>query len=345
MPPDNSPSVEEMLDALARTGYQLHKRGGEWAGPCINCGGGTKRFHLRDRGDGKALFGCRHCIDGQGETGKQAYREIMTRLWPDRRRTTTSTQRPKEQPKGDRGGAAATTTAQAATLWQASVETTGNSTGSPAHTYLARRRVWPPPELGIDLPATVSWIEVGAWPVALSHYKPPPQAAGAVLFALTNASGNIQGVQLEALTAQGRRLSQRWRRTYGPIRGGLFWVPNISPAEIRLVEGPVTALACAWLWPDCLPLATAGTAGLKSLDAARLKSLGLAVVVVGDEDDQGKEASKEAWAVLDGADVAVSLARSQGPGDAADWLSGAIAAQGCGLLEQWRTHLTQGACP
>ena len=159
--PDNSPSVEEMLDALARAGYQLHKRGGEWAGPCINCGGGTKRFHLKDRGDGKALFGCHHCIDGQGETGKQAYREIMIRLWPDRdkkrssrpfslsrQRVATSTQLPKEQPKGVKGGPAATTTAQAAALWQASVEATGDATGSLAHIYLAGRRVWPPPGTG-----------------------------------------------------------------------------------------------------------------------------------------------------------------------------------------------------
>ena len=171
----------------------------------------------------------------------------------------------------------------------------------------------PPPELGIDLPATVSWIEAGAWPVALSHYKLPPQAAGAVLFALTDASGNIQGVQLEALTAQGRRLPQRWRRTYGPIKGAYFRVDAYNPGELRLVEGPVTALAARWLWPDSSVWATAGTSGLKALDIAQFKTLGLRV----------------------------SMPQPQDNGDAADWLSSQIDHHDGTLLEQWERYLSQ----
>ena len=352
--PDNSPSVEEMLDALARVGYQLHKRGREWAGPCINCGSGTKRFHLKDRGDGKALFGCRHCIDGQGEKGKQAYREIMTKLWPDRdkkrssrpdslsrRPTAAITQRPKEQPKRNRGGSAATTKAQAAALWQASIEATGDATGSLAHIYLAGRQVWPPPELGIDLPATVSWIEAGAWPVALSHYKLPAQAAGAVLFALTDASRKIQAVQLEALTAQGRRLSQRWRRAYGPIKGAYFRVDAYNPGELRLVEGPVTALAARWLWPDSSVWATAGTSGLKALDIAHFKALSLPVVVVADGDRDGVEAGYKATDSLRMAGLRVSMPQPQDNGDAADWLSSQIDLHDGTLLEKWERYLSQ----
>ena len=210
-----------------------------------------------------------------------------------------------------------------------------------AHIYLAGRRVWPPPELGIDLPATVSWIEAGAWPVALSHYKLPPQAAGAVLFALTDASGNIQGVQLEALTAQGRRLPQRWRRTYGPIKGAYFRVDAYNPGELRLVEGPVTALAARWLWPDSSVWATAGASGLKALDIALFKALGLPVVVVADGDRDGVEAGYKATDSLRMAGLRVSMPQPQDNGDAADWLSSQIDHHDGTLLEQWERHLSQ----
>ena len=335
-------SVQEWLSALGRVGMELRRVGRQWAGPCPRCGEGDDRFHIQDRGDGTALVDCRIC-GGQGAAGRRAYGEIVEMLWPEDgpKAPATSGRQGKAETLG-LGSTVATTPEMARALWRLAVETCPDISPTPAMAYLVERRAWPPASLGYELPPTVAWLPRPDWPAQWHHYKPPAQAAGAVLFVLTDASENIQGVQLEALTAQGRRLPRRWRRTYGPAKGGLFWVPNSSPVEIRLVEGPVTALACAWLWPDCLPLATAGTAGLKGLDAARLKDLGLAVVVVGDADDQGQEASKAAWAALDGAGVAVSLARPPGPGDAADWLAGAIAAQGSGLLDQWETYFTKG---
>ena len=70
-----SPSVQDTIEVLARAGVQLQRKGHEWAGPCIRCGG-VDRFHISAKSDGSALIGCRGCIDGQGAAGKASYREI-----------------------------------------------------------------------------------------------------------------------------------------------------------------------------------------------------------------------------------------------------------------------------
>ena len=68
-----------VTEILARWPY-LSRVGQEWQGPCPNCGG-RDRFHLRTRGDGSALFGCRGCIDDQPTDQKrEAFKLIMTRL-------------------------------------------------------------------------------------------------------------------------------------------------------------------------------------------------------------------------------------------------------------------------
>ena len=232
-------------------------------------------------------------------------------------------------------------------LWRLAVETWPDISPTPAMAYLVERRAWPPAQLGYELPGTVAWLARQDWPPSWHHYKPPAQAAGAVLFALVDSQGDLQAVQLEGLDGQGRRLAfgkagDRWRRTYGPAKAGLFWVPNCSPREIRLVEGPVTALAARWLWPNSLALATSGTAGLYNPPSAFLASLGLPVVVVADNDEQGIEAARAAWVALDKVGVAVSMPQPQGPGDATDWLAGQIDQQAGELLAQWDSYLSQG---
>ena len=216
------PTVADFQEVLGHHGIELRRNGAEWAGPCPLCGG-VDRFHVADSG-GYARIGCRGCIDGQGEAGKRAYGEIVALLWPDRNKKSSS--RPfspsrQRAATSDPQGDTATTPSQATALWRASIEATGNATGSLTHIYLAGRRTWPPPELGFDLPATVGWIDRDAWPVELHHYPLPDQAAGAVVFAITDASGNVQAVQIEALTAQGKRLRQRWRLASAAVAAGL----------------------------------------------------------------------------------------------------------------------------
>ena len=50
---------------IGRGAGALWKRGSEWCGPCPLCGG-KDRFHVRVA-DGRALVGCRGCIDGRLE--------------------------------------------------------------------------------------------------------------------------------------------------------------------------------------------------------------------------------------------------------------------------------------
>ena len=73
-----SPTVEEWVSAL-----DLTRRGSEFVGPCPVCGG-DDRFHVRE-GNGRAVFGCRSCIDGRTTTEKQeAGGAILRRVFPDR---------------------------------------------------------------------------------------------------------------------------------------------------------------------------------------------------------------------------------------------------------------------
>ena len=237
----------------------------------------------------------------------------------------------------------ATTTTQARELWRACVELGGGPLDNLAHTYLAGRLAWPPQSLGLTLPATVGWIEREDWPQALYRLQPPAGAAGAVVFAITDASDTVQAVQIEALTDQGKRLRKRWRRTLGPYKGGHFRADSFNPSGILLVEGPVSALAARWLWPHYAAWATCGTAHMKAPDVVPLAGLGLPVRIAADNDSEGLEAARAAWIALNNAGVAVSMPKSRDSGDAADWLAAKIRQQeGKTPSQQWTGFISNG---
>ena len=74
-----NPSVAEVRDAWP----DLVPKGGGLAGPCPVCGG-NDRFHVKDRGDGTALIGCRGCIDNEPpDVRHKAYGKVMRILFPD----------------------------------------------------------------------------------------------------------------------------------------------------------------------------------------------------------------------------------------------------------------------
>ena len=119
---------------------------------------------------------------------------------------------------------AATTSAQAAAIWRAVIE----ATGSLAHDYLCRAaglapcRVWPPPATDGGLSSQ------GGGPPCV---RLPRECAGAVVFRLESAQGELQAVQLEGLDGHGRRLRpQRFRRNFGPLTGALFRVDVDRPS-------------------------------------------------------------------------------------------------------------------
>ena len=129
----------------------------------------------------------------------------------------------------------------------------------------------------------------------------PRVCAGAVVFRLESALGELQAVQLEGLDGHGRRLRpQRFRQNVGPLKGALFRVDVDRPAGVVVVEGPVDALAAVWLWPGLAAWATCGTAGLESLTAPKIQTAGWQgpVKIISDSDPKGRTAAREAEAAL-----------------------------------------------
>ena len=72
------PTVDQVVAAHG----DLERKGGGYAGACPECGG-DDRFHVKDRGDGTALIGCRGCIDNHPD-GRANYGRVMSNLFPDR---------------------------------------------------------------------------------------------------------------------------------------------------------------------------------------------------------------------------------------------------------------------
>ena len=71
-----SPTAQQWADRLGnlkRTGS------GSWNGPCPLCGG-RDRFHVKE-GQGRALVGCRGCLDGQHDPAR--FGELMRAVWGD----------------------------------------------------------------------------------------------------------------------------------------------------------------------------------------------------------------------------------------------------------------------
>ena len=80
----NTSTRATVADVVSAHGA-LVRKGGGYAGACPNCGG-DDRFHVKERGDGTALIGCRGCIDNEPpETRRKAFGRIMGELFPDRR--------------------------------------------------------------------------------------------------------------------------------------------------------------------------------------------------------------------------------------------------------------------
>ena len=155
-------------------------------------------------------------------------------------------------------------------IWHAG----GAADATPAHTYLTRRRVWPPPTLNIALPPSVRWLNATAAPPrdqTLDWYRLPRGSAGALLCAWTTPQTPTppRAVSLEALSGDGERLGRRWRRTYGRRTGQTFTARTGAPsAHVHATEGELDALALAhtpWITPaPGRIIATGGTSGLRN---------------------------------------------------------------------------------
>lgn len=116
--------------------------------------------------------------------------------------------------------------------------------GTPAARYLDRRGTWTDGEAG-PLPDSLRWCPGDAAPVRL-----PDGAAGVLVWRLTDCDTGEpvpDAVQVEALTDDGKRLPERWRRSYGQITGRCFQAGDSEASVLVLAEGPCDGLALARL--------------------------------------------------------------------------------------------------
>ena len=187
--------------------------------------------------------------------------------------------------------------------------------------------------------------------------RPPDGAAAVLLYPFTDGDGQLRAVQMEALSPAAEPLTA-WpghdhplkRKTAGRLAGAFFRVKPRNPArgpetaaEAVVVEGPLDALAAAWLWPGAQILGAGGSIGrLRPEDVAGCRRVTLAA----DGDKAGGTATGQAlerlqadghnavvWGAAGGADpadvLAARLAATVGDGGAAaPWTPWAWAAAG-----------------
>ncbi len=172
---------------------------------------------------------------------------------------------------------------------------------APVRRYLAGRGAWPPDRA---LPPAVRWLprdaaarldeSLAAGPDARRVVRLPRDAAGTVVYAFARVStGDLQAVQIDALTVEGSYPATRWRRTCGSSKHAVFpaLAPKDDPGEaLHIAEGPVDALAIA-TWRARAAWAAGGTSGLAAL-APALAATGREIVIEADDDGPGRQAAE-----------------------------------------------------
>ena len=287
------PTAGEWAEAL-----QLQKVGAHnWQGPCPVCGG-VDRFHVKED-KGRAVVGCRYCINGRADSDKQ-FGQVLRAAFPERsgqhsaRKFTKPNPPAKPKPKGKGKQGEWDSTAAACQLWAAGVDVEG----TPAAQYLRGRKLWPE-HLPIDLPDV---LFVPQWDKAAPKKDIPLDCAGFVLWAFRDPfdrSAQLKAVQWEAVREDGQRTSPRLRRVWG-VASATCWRPRpLAPAQgVLLVEGPTSALACWWLAPQWVGSAI----DVQGVVSASVMASVVASVergplwVVSDPDEPGRDAARAARA-------------------------------------------------
>lgn len=284
----------------------LSKRGAEFVGPCPLCGG-ADRLHVPKGPDGKALVGCRGCIDGRdSKTKARRFGELLRTVFPDwvdfgstRQKTGYKVGRacpisPRSFPEHSATSHDPTTAAKralTARLWEAA----SPADNTPARIYLARRWAWPSAGIGPALPLSVRWLARNAAPPPVPELKwhgLPHGLSGAIVYAFHNAqSGELTAVSLDGLTDSGQRPDQaqtgpRWRRTFGVKGSAVFVVQDEQGGELTLCEGEPDALALAAIkQPSGTVLAFGSTPSSSNVvDVVQAMGHGRPVVIEADAD-------------------------------------------------------------
>ncbi len=293
-----------VTEILARWPY-LSRVGQEWQGPCPNCGG-RDRFHLRTRGDGSALFGCRGCIDDQPTDQKrEAFRLIMTRLDLDKGTQGPLKKVPSKWPVKDNPDRNAKKN-ERILAWVASVWSKGLAIGNtPAHHYLVSRHCLPPPGCKFKrFPMDIRWLpeqvfgDLNRSRPAVVVWSWPP--TGCLMYALRCRDGHVQALSFEALTRQGQRPHTRWRKTLGKRKGAWFQ-PWTGQAGTVIAEGECDALSLGWQYPAHTIIGGGGTSLMKNPELATCLARGKFPPphsIITDGDDAARKAGRTLWQSL-----------------------------------------------
>ena len=304
------PTAGEWAEAL-----QLKKVGAHnWQGPCPVCGG-DDRFHVKED-KGRAVVGCRYCINGRADSDKQ-FGQVLRAAFPERSGQHSARKFTKPKGKGKQGEW--DSTAAACQLWAAGVDVEG----TPAAQYLRGRKLWPE-HLDLDLSDV---LFVPQWDKAAPKKDIPLDCAGFVLWAFRDPfdrSAQLKAVQWEAVREDGQRTSPRLRRVWG-VASATCWRPRpLAPAQgVLLVEGPTSALAAWWLGPSWFGAAidvqgVLSSSVMASVAAQIEHSL---VILVADPDKAGRDAVRKARAACGPSVTCDVLWTGNDGGDVVDWLA------------------------
>ena len=332
--------MPEVTERLLGKPTSIHNGGHEWRyrrkGSLAVHVGGDRAGRWKDHESGDA-GGVLDLIERERGCDRAASMEWLEgeRLIPaksDRRRRRTgaaptgppakAAQKPGERLFADSTSTPARTDedrqkiAYAGRIWNAGVP----ADDTPGRIYASMTRwVWPGVEVteSPNLPEAVRWLSRETAQVRDPETsKPllwlPPGAAGALLFAFTDAAGKGVAVQFEALTATGELVShtdpdgqrhKRYERTQGRKDGYMRLSPR-GPREplLVLVEGPIDALAATWLKPGAVVWCCGGRLKFP----ADLPD-GYAVRIEADGDDPGRTAAAEVRDALELEGVSVEV--------------------------------------
>lgn len=259
----------------------------------LNCDKGAAMTWLR----GKGLIIPSEDRRGGTRAPRSSLRTRASQTAPQRRP-------PRPTPTPSRTEKDRQATAYAGRMWARGVP----ADDTPGRTYLTERWVWP----GLHVPGAPNLpAEVVRWvsrktaaqtepPATGKRLLLPKGAAGALMFAFTEAAGNVVGVQFEGLTADGERTPctirsqelNRFRQFRGRVAGAYMLLRRAeSKSLLILVEGPADALAAWWLWPNASAVwSCAGTSGLAQVQPDHVTGFDT-VALSADGDRAGQKAA------------------------------------------------------